>query len=224
MKRSQLFTKPWQFGLKSLFAVILAVCVVTAYVTVKNRNDNYVTALENIEQAVGHVTFIGPNNDSTFSSWFQVFGRPVRRPLEVLIQHQRDLPYVRQIGPVLGLSFGKAEALTDDSVRQISNLRELRQLHLPPATITDQQMQTLSCLSKLEDLNLRKSSVEIAGSKSFRQFRCIRKLNLSENPITDEAMQSVASCRELHDLNVSNTKITDDGVTYLGSCIHLERL
>ncbi|WP_231617905.1 hypothetical protein [Novipirellula aureliae] len=81
--------------------------------------------------------------------------------------------------------------VTDDTVRNLSNLKRVRVLHFTDCNVTDAQLKMLANI----------------GS--------VWMLRLNGSPVTDDAIPAIASIRGLESLDVSGTLITSDGVAEL---------
>ncbi|WP_144055030.1 hypothetical protein [Rhodopirellula baltica] len=81
--------------------------------------------------------------------------------------------------------------INDDTVRDLSNLKSVRVLHLTDCNVTDDQLEMLAPI----------------GS--------VWMLRLNGSPVTDDAIPAIASIRGLKSLDVSGTLITSAGVAEL---------
>ncbi len=137
----------------------------------------------------------------------------------------------------LGLSKRRTE-FTDQSIDQLSTLRELRQLSLRFRDITDVGRERLAPLSNLESLNLSRTKVSNSGLRHLRALQKLRHLDLSGTAVTDEGLSDLSELPDLEELVVGVTfdgegrnrkrieaaQITDDGVVRLAGLRQLRGL
>ena len=104
--------------------------------------------------------------------------------------------------------------LSNQGLKDLSNLRQLQYLYLSRSGITDRTLEWLPTGS-LEQLISNQTKISDRGLKSIQKCRDLRKLNLSDCHITDAGLPSIATLTELEELDLSNTKITAKGLLQL---------
>ncbi|MBK5277830.1 MAG: hypothetical protein JJE09_03095 [Bacteroidia bacterium] len=111
---------------------------------------------------------------------------------------QRDLELLKILSPqVIELNLART-TVSDDDLILISELKELRRLHVEHTLITD------SGISHLQGCNN------------------LFYLNLVETNVSDEALKIVNNIRSLKELYLFNTKVTKDGLQKLNSQIKMD--
>jgi Leucine-rich repeat (LRR) protein len=146
--------------------------------------------------------------------------------------------HLAHVGALTGLeslSISFSPWITDEGVRALVKLEQLRQLVLRDTAMTDISIQRLSQLARLETLMVgqsrvpeneaqRVSRVTDASLIHLRSLRNLRSLSLTGCAITDAGCETLASNAELKRLCVSGTAIGDQGLKHLSNLRALESL
>lgn len=98
--------------------------------------------------------------------------------------------------------------VTDDDLRLLENLSELRSFNVHDSRITSQGLQYFRDLSKLEHLGVDFSDVTDEGLATLQLPR-LRSLSIGSTSVTDAGVASLTKQANLEVLNLSMTKVTD---------------
>ncbi len=103
--------------------------------------------------------------------------------------------------------------LTDDRLRDIEPLPQLRSLYLPDSQITDAGLTHLESLSQLETLVVESRGITDAGLEHLKGLAKLQRLILPMTPqITDDGLNHLKGLTRLEWLNVRGTGITLEAV------------
>jgi hypothetical protein len=125
--------------------------------------------------------------------------------------------------PVISVGIWNKE-LSEDRVKVLAGLKELRRVNLEKCSVTDAGVKELACLSRLQDLVLCETKVTDEGLKHLAGLKQLANLDLSKTAVTDAGMKSVAVLSRLRQLDLGGTKITDAGLKELAALEHLDTL
>lgn len=114
--------------------------------------------------------------------------------------------------------------VTDDGLRSIEALAQLRTLQIIDARIGDAGMDRIARLTRLESLSLERTRLSDAGLVKLESLPKIVGLNLADTNITDVGLKSVAEMRTLQGLVLDGTKISAAGLEQLGGLPKLRSL
>ena len=112
----------------------------------------------------------------------------------------------------------KAGVVSDEYIKVIAKLTDLKNLSLQKLQITQgqQQLQPLASLIKLQTLSLAENpSINDTELSFLKSLKNLRQLSLSGKGITDRTMSYIKDCESLTYLNVLGTSISDKGVSSL---------
>ena len=121
---------------------------------------------------------------------------------------------MRSKPPLRVLDLAQSAGVTDEGLKGVGQLKQLKQLFLPPQ-ITSAGMPHLSGLVELEELSLKESQLTDAGVVHLAKLQNLRKLNLSETKITDEAIPYLLKLKNLRSFDVDGTGMTEETVKFL---------
>jgi len=105
--------------------------------------------------------------------------------------------------------------VTDGLLKRLPRLRYLRYLWLAGSPVSDQGMRSLSRLPNLRDLFLNRTNVTGTGAVHLQALSKLERLVLSDAPVNDRGLASVASLKHLRILQLDGTRITDAGASHL---------
>jgi hypothetical protein len=117
-------------------------------------------------------------------------------------------------GSVVAIDLAETAA-TDDTLSQLVQFSQLRQLNLRATAITDAGLASLSELTRLEFLGLTATGVTDAGLAELRGLTQLRFLTLGQTRITDAGLPTLARMTQLEGLNLKGTKVTASGAIEL---------
>ena len=113
---------------------------------------------------------------------------------------------------------------TDDSLRVITGLPQLKQLTLGNAEITDAGLVHLKRLTNLEMLSLHQSQITDAGLVHLKGITNLQTLKIWDSTITDAGMEHLKGLANLQTLKIWDSTITDAGMEHLKGLTNLESL
>ncbi len=113
---------------------------------------------------------------------------------------------------------------TDEGMKSLEGLKELRRLYLRNTPVTDEGLKHLSGLTGLEELDLYGVKVTDSGLASLRHLTAMRKLNLLGTEIDDAGMEILPGMIHLRELNLYRTHITNAGLAKLAALKELVAL
>lgn len=99
-------------------------------------------------------------------------------------------------------------AVTDDDLKLLENLPELRSFDVHHSQITSQGLSHFRGLSKLEHLGIDGSDVTDEGLTTL-QLPHLKSLSIGWTSVTDAGVASLIKQTSLEDLNLQKTKVTD---------------
>lgn len=105
--------------------------------------------------------------------------------------------------------------LTDDDMRFVTKLVNLRSLWLEANNITDRGLVELCSLDRLEYLWLQNTPITDAGLTVLANFPQLQDLDLSGTDVSDGAVPTLVKCRQLRRLGLANTSVTAAGIAAL---------
>ena len=115
---------------------------------------------------------------------------------------------------VTSLQLGGSKALTDDGVRQLARMPQLRHLDLSGTQITDRGLEVLRALPALESLSLSWTRVTDAGCAHLARCEGLQHVDLSATSTGDGAIQALTGKPMLRHFR-SGGAVTDAGVPLL---------
>ena len=110
--------------------------------------------------------------------------------------------------------------ITDDGVRKLEKLINLKNLHIDNSRMTDEGFRSLSRMTKMKNLVLQSHRFSDRGFSAVRQMKqleslCVGGKAWDRSLITDEGLAVVADMKELENLNLSYTSITSNGLRHV---------
>jgi hypothetical protein len=118
---------------------------------------------------------------------------------------------VRRVDHLVRLDASGSKAVTDEGVRALAGLPNLRHLDLGGTAITDRALDGLRTLPALESLSLWGTRVTDAGMDALRACDRLRAVNLGATRVGDAAVRALAGKPHLHTFH-SGVGLTDDGL------------
>jgi len=121
------------------------------------------------------------------------------------------LALLAEVSSITSLGLGGSHALTDDGLRALSSLENLRELDISGIPISDAGLEVLFELKKLETLNLAGTRVTDRGIGVLEANRTLREVNLAWTNTGDGAIAALAAKPRLGHF-MSGTGVTDSGL------------
>lgn len=213
---SLLFHRRFQFGIRSLFVLVVCVAVPCSWLAVEMwQARKQKEAVEAIVKVRGRVLY-GYQVDASYN-----IVREAEPP---------GLPWLRNL---LGQDFFSDVAhvyldnprVTDDDLQHLERLTEVQTLSIDFSRVTDAGLEHLSGLPRLQGLGLTKTGVTDAGLRHLMVLTRLRNLNLNATRITDSGVkETLKGMSELRRLDLTSTSVTDAGMEDLGELTQLQLL
>lgn len=124
---------------------------------------------------------------------------------ENTILPQNVWQHLAQLTDLQELDLG-AMHVSNDDVKAIGNLIELRNLNLFGNPLDSVCLTYLEGLQKLETLYLYRTFVDDECLKSICQFKNLKRLNMFDTFLTDKGLDALGTCKQLDQLCIGNSK------------------
>ena len=121
---------------------------------------------------------------------------------------------VADVEGVTALNLSGSKAVTDEGLRHLARLPNLKHLDLDGTSVTDRGLTLLRDLPKLERVSLAMTRVTDAGVAHLASCDDVREVNLSWTHTGDGAIRALAGKQKLH-LFRSGNGVTDAGLARL---------
>jgi serine/threonine protein kinase len=113
---------------------------------------------------------------------------------------------------------------TDEDMKYVRQLSNLRQLDLCAGTVSDVGIEHVAGLVELRHLDLAETKVNDAGLAHLAGLRELRYLCLQYTGVNDAGLKHLVGLRSLRELDLMQTNVSDAGLVYLQSLNRLESL
>jgi len=190
----------YQFSLRSLLALVVAVAIPCSWLTVEMRRAKRQRGAAEAIKALGG---------------------------EVIWDRQSGPAW---LGRVLGDGFFSSVSsvastgATDGDLKNLRDLRDLEELYFNFARITDAAMEHLQGLSQLERLSLSSTPVTDAGLEHLKGLSQLRELDLMGTKVSDAGLKHLRGLSQLQRMSLTSTQVSDVGLEHLQGLSQLERL
>lgn len=114
--------------------------------------------------------------------------------------------------------------VTDEGLKHLAQLKNLRVLILPHSGITDKGLVHLKDLKNLRELWLDFLSLTDAGLVHLKGLTKLKVLRFHGSKITDEGMENLKGMRDLEDLQLGGAILTDKSMPIIGQMTRLKTL
>jgi hypothetical protein len=104
--------------------------------------------------------------------------------------------------------------VSDDDLKHVARLSELRHVDLEGTDISDKGVFNLEPLKKLAFLGVDKTTITGEAIKSIGKHVTLLSLVIGHNDLDDECYKHLNSLKKLRMLQIDNTHISDKGVAY----------
>jgi hypothetical protein len=198
---SVLLQRRFQFGLRALFLVTLAVAIPCAWLAAEQqRAQRQKTAAETIANSGSEVLYD-----------HEVPGRTSWREPGWL----RDFLGKDFFSDVVQVSAGSPNEPNDAWLESLEKLESLEQLELFFVPVGDAGLRHVTGLHNLKFLELSGSDVTDAGMEHLQALTSLEVLNLAGTRITDSGLQCLSGLTSLYRLDLHDTKVTGLGLRHL---------
>jgi len=239
----------FQYSLRTIFLLLTVSAVLLAWLRIRiNRAEQQERAVKDVEKAHGLIRFdyeldkSGRERKSPqppAPEWLrkavgeEYFRRVVAVDFAVgaglrsgkqISATDEDLRYLASLTDIKTLELGDNTDITDAGLVHLSGLRRLQTLYLYGTSISGAGLAHLTDLPQLESLHLGSTPLEDEGLKHIGKMWRLRWLVLEKTRITDDGLACLASLEDLRVLRLGNTDITDVGLRHLEGLTRLEQL
>jgi hypothetical protein len=200
---SLVFRWRFQFSIRSLFALTIAVAIPCSWLAVEMKKAReQKEAVERITNMGGGVRYarkadaLGnglPGSEPPAPAWLQ------------------DLLGVDFFTEVVQADFNST-GVTDAGLGPIEGLPQLRWLFLGGTRVTDAGLERIRMSTRLEGVDLDYTQVTDSGLRHIKGMTSLRWLGLRGNRVTDAGLEQLGGLTELESLGLNRTHVTDDGV------------
>jgi hypothetical protein len=121
---------------------------------------------------------------------------------------------VSDIARVTGLNLSGSKTVTDEGLRHLARLPNLRHLDLGGTAITDRGLAVLRDLPQLESISLAMTRITDAGAADLAHCHELRQVNLNWTRTGDAAIRALEGKRNLHSFRSGN-EVTDEGLALI---------
>jgi hypothetical protein len=136
----------------------------------------------------------------------------------------RDLAVLRELPGLLELTLMNRTRITDEGLRNLSGLRQLKVLALNGTKIDGSGLGHVPFPRRIEGLALSDAPVTDEALMHIEQMTNLKWLILTNTKITDRGMSHLAALKSLEDLQIEGTVVTDEGLGYLKAMTSLKRV
>ncbi|HUG89374.1 MAG TPA: hypothetical protein VML55_00985, partial [Planctomycetaceae bacterium] len=150
----------------------------------------------------------------TVSSLSQAIGTPAPFRMQRVRDFDAAVPHLLSFPRLKHLDI-PARALSDEHLKQIAGLSQLRSLKLYGATVSDAGLSHLKELTELRELGLQYTGLTDAGLEHLAGMRQLESLDLLGTAVTDAGLVHLRGVRSLRSLSLCRTGVTDAGLREL---------
>lgn len=115
-------------------------------------------------------------------------------------------------------------AITNEGLRQIAGLQELRSLDVSATAVSDDGIAHLAGLRRLQTLVLSATGVTDRGLEQLSTLKELQRLALVGTMVSDAGLPALARLPELMELDLDGCDITDSGIEALSNLQSLRKL
>lgn len=135
--------------------------------------------------------------------------------------------YIGQLKHLESLVIWDAILVSDAGVAHLSNLGQLRFIHLSNSKITDDSLKTFAAMPSLEGLSLQENHFTDRGLVYLSQMTQLKSLSVGLGDvkgITDEGLVHLKGLKNLEDLDLQGAGVTTAGLEHLRGLKKLKEL
>jgi len=112
--------------------------------------------------------------------------------------------------------------VTDDDLKHVARLSELRHVELEGTDISTKGVINLEPLNKLGFLGVDKTTIDSDAIRSIGKHTSLRNLVIGHNDLDNSCYKYLAGLKNLSNLQADNTKLNDQGVAIIVKIPNLE--
>jgi hypothetical protein len=136
------------------------------------------------------------------------FKRPLLQSKEV--PFQRELISQIALFDELQILKLRNSFLTDDELKSLSSLRQLRELDISGSVVTDEGLSVLAEFPELEELDISLTKVRGPGLRHLKSLEKLRVLRVTNNEIPDSALPYLEMLTQLKSIDVRRTWLSNE--------------
>lgn len=102
-------------------------------------------------------------------------------------------------------------SITDSSLEHIGRMTSLEVLHLFDTRVTDQGLAHVATLKQLTSLGLSVSRISDKGLVHLSGLKALETLYMTENEITNDGLKALSGLPSLKEVQAFNTQVTPEG-------------
>lgn len=125
-----------------------------------------------------------------------------------------DISYIKCLDGLEWLALNRC-AITDDGVKQLSEIGTLRALRIDGTAVTDAGLAPLVELKRLEVLSLNRTQITDAALKYLIKLPRLRHLELDHTQIDDAAIPKLKELEGLQELRLGENNMSPAGIAEL---------
>ena len=201
---SLLFRLRFQFSVRSLVVLVVAVAVPCCWLAMKMRQaERQRTAVEAIREAGGtvfyhyqHTETLGrvPNAEPPAPAWLRkLVGDDFFSNVSIVTldgANDETLVHLRELTKLVWLDVADTQ-VTDEGLEHLRELTELEVLGLSDTQVTDLGLEHLTGLTRLTELGLADTQVTDAGLEHLRELTKLEYLGLSSTQVTSQGVEEL---------------------------------
>lgn len=130
-----------------------------------------------------------------------------------------------QLPQLMELKLSGLQRVSPSGLTALVNAKDLWSLQLTATGITDEHLKSLSLLGNLKRLDLGENMITDDGMAQLESLQNLESLDVSDCPqLSDESLKSVAKLQRLSTFKAANTSFGDEGLKYLFNMPRLKEL
>jgi hypothetical protein len=223
---SLLFRRRFQFGVRSLLVLFVAVAVpLTWFGIEKQEAERQQQTVEAIEEAGGgashdYVSDATGVPEPPAPGWLtELLGVDFFANVTVIWLSDTKagdavVAHLKRLTSLEGLDLNGTQ-VTDAALQHVKGLTNLHWLVLFDTQITDAGLEHVKGLTNLEYLELSNSQCSDAGLEHLTGLTNLKTLGLDGTQVTDVGLKNLKTLTNLKWLNLSETQVTEEGINEL---------
>ena len=241
---SLLFRWRFQFSLRSLVALVVAVAVSCCWFAAKMRQaERQRRTVEAIRKAGLWVqrdyewealvafdeTGYCPNSEPPAPEWImELIGEDLFTDIVGVLSDSEDRPeavmeHLGGLTTLKRLELGGTQ-VTDAGLEHLNGLTNLLFLQLWDTKVSDGGLEHLTRLTNLRRLELSGTQVTDAGLEHLKGLTNLKRLSLSRTQVTDAGLEDLKGLTNVEELRLDHTQVTDAGLEHLKGLTQLESM
>jgi len=210
---SLLFRRRFQFSIRSLLVLVVAVAVPCSWLAVQKQQAKRQREVYNVLREFRGIIAYDFRHSSN--------RKEPDVPAWLMKLFDNDVDFFADLERVC-LAAGRE--FTDAELACVGELTELEFLALGGAGISDGAVEHLRGLTDLEHLSLNRATVSDAGLEHLEGMINLERLFLHGTQVGDAGLEHLAGLSSLQILALGDTEVTDAGLKHLEGLVNLSRL